>query len=231
MKFVFAILVQLVLFTEGNESRDVRHTNHKNHKLNTKRLLKTAVLLKDQPAPSLKPPVSFKFPVEVDLTELESMLEKRFAVIDMIQNQLAVVEANVSTNGDRISANDDRISSVESKATTNENKIGSLTSSGMSFCQTGVAGCSSCPGKDTDGQTEDVDPFEVEVTFPKKFPGTPNVTTALNEIYMSAPGDEDTYGWRVNANSITSSGFTLLIELIDRKITKFYANWIACYTL
>jgi len=142
MKFVFAILVQLVLFTEGNENRDVRHTNQKNHKLNMKRLLNPAVLLKDQPAPSLMPPVSFKFPVEVDLTELESMLEKRFAVIDMIQNQLAVVKADVSTNGDqlavvkadvstngdrisangdRISANNDRISFVESKATTKSN--------------------------------------------------------------------------------------------------------------
>jgi len=122
MKFVLAILVLLVLFTEGNGNRDVRRAHHKNHELKMKQLRKTAALPQDEPAPSPMPPVSFKFPVEVDLTEVKSMLERRFAVIDTIQNQLAAIEAEVS-------ANYDRIAFVESKATTNENEIESVRSS------------------------------------------------------------------------------------------------------
>jgi len=233
MKFVLAILVLLVLFTEGNGNRDVRRAHQKNHKLKMKQLRKTAALPQDEPAPSPMPPVSFKFPVEVDLTEVKSMLERRFAVIDTIQNQLAAIAAEVT-------ANYDRIAFVESKATTNENEIesvrsslGNLTSKGMSFCQTGMTGCSSCGGKDEDdaGGADTVTPVSYEVTFPKEFPGTPDVTSALNEIYQTAPGKGDGYGWRITANDVTSSSFTLLIELIDRDISKFYANWIACYTL
>merc|ERR1712168_674971 len=105
------------------------------------------------------------------------------------------------------------------------------TVKGMSFCQTGMTGCSSCGGKDEAWGGDTVTPVSYEVTFPKEFPGTPDVTSALNEIYQAAPGKADGYGWRITANNVTSSSFTLLIELIDRNISKFYANWIACYTL
>jgi len=126
---------------------------------------------------------------------------------------------------------------LERRFTKNENGIESvrtalrsLTSKGISFCQTGMTGCTSCGGKDP-GQGTYVTTREYHVTFPKKFPGTPTVTSALNEISQKAPGSEDGYGWRIKANSVTSSGFTLQIELIDRPIYTFYANWIACYTL
>jgi len=223
MKFVFAILVQLVLFTEGNENRDVRHTNQKNHKLNMKRLLNPAVLLKDQPAPSLMPPVSFKFPVEVDLTELESMLEKRFAVIDMIQNQLAVVVADVSTYGDRFSAYDDRISSVESKATTNENKIGNLTSSGLSSCEVGTYF--------TSGHAGGVIDERKTVFFKRNFTRTPQVIASVQRFYgekstLRTDAKTSYWGCMAAVKSPTTTEFKL--SLTGHSLDNLGVYWIAC---
>jgi len=210
MKLFFAIFVLLALFTEGKGNGGVRQANHKNHALNMRQLLNAAVLRKDEALADFtgKAAVQYKAPVVVDLTKLQEMLEQHFA---RIENRFASVEANV---------------------TENRASLESLKKTGLNFCQTGVAGCSSdCPEiKDEDNETERKH-YPTDITFPKKFPGVPTVTAALNEIYMKAPGDEDYYGWGITTKSVTSSGFTLDIELVDRKITTFRANWIACYAL
>jgi len=333
MKFVFAIFVLLVLLTEGMRCSEVRQAKHENHN-NMRQLLNTAVR---QDAHATK--VGFTFPVEVDLTKMKAALEARFAVIDMMQKQLADLSANVSVNGERISTNGESISqngeaigrvshkmveqladlsanvsvngerisangesisqngeaiskngesisaiktevdakigkakasfkkrladvnttvsangqlisqngqaisTVNSKAKSNTKEIErlhaalkNLTESGISFCQTGVTGCNDCGGRggrsvrDTISETDTVTTKTLPVIFPKEFPGIPTVTSAMNEIYQTAIGDIDNYGWRIKANTVTSRGFDLKIDLIDRKITKFYANWIACYT-
>jgi len=326
MKFVFAIFVLLVLLTEGMRCSEVRQAKHENHN-NMRQLLNTAVR---QDAHATK--VGFTFPVEVDLTKMKAALEARFAVIDMMQKQLADLSANVSANGQSISQNGDAISTIKTEVQRNEQKIGkakaslkkqlddvkanvsangglisdngqlisnirtevdtneqkigeakasfkkglhavkanlselisqngqaistvkgkatsnkhaierlrealkNLTESGISFCQTGVTGCNDCGGRggrsvrDTISETDTVTTKTLPVIFPKEFPGIPTVTSAMNEIYQTAIGDIDNYGWRIKANTVTSRGFDLKIDLIDRKITKFYANWIACYT-
>jgi len=88
MKLVFTILVLLALLTEGKEKSGVRHANHKNHALGMRKLVKTAVLHEDEALrnfngtamPEL--PERFQFPVVVDLTEFERMLEQRFNSIN-----------------------------------------------------------------------------------------------------------------------------------------------------
>jgi len=111
------------------------------------------------------------------------------------------------------------------------NSVQNLPSQGGSFCQTGVAGCrDDCGGEDPDTTYTEV-PKDFDVNFPMAFPGTPTVSTSLNEIYMYAPDNYDYYGWATDPIGITSTGFTLRVKLQDRKITTFYANWIACYTL
>merc|ERR1712189_96366 len=224
MKLFFAIFVLLVLFTEGKGNSGMRQANHKNHALNIRQLLNAAVLRKDEALADLTgtAAVKYKVPVQVDLTKLQEMLEQHFA---LIENHFATVEANVTANGASISSATTEIESLRAS-------LESLKKTGLNFCQTGVAGCSSdCPEiKDEDNETERKH-YPTDITFPKKFPGVPTVTAALNEIYMKAPGDEDYYGWGITTKSVTSSGFTLDIELVDRKITTFRANWIACYAL
>jgi len=88
MKLVFAILVLLALLTEGKGKSGMRHANQKNHALGMRKLVKTAVLQEDEALrnfngtamPEL--PERFQFPVVVDLTEFERMLEQRFDSIN-----------------------------------------------------------------------------------------------------------------------------------------------------
>jgi len=88
MKLVFAILVLNALFTDGKGKSGERHANHENHALNIRKLVKTAVMHQDEALrnstgtamPEL--PESFQFPIVVDLTEFEHMLEQRFNSIN-----------------------------------------------------------------------------------------------------------------------------------------------------
>merc|ERR1712168_409322 len=205
MKLFFAISVLLALFTEGKGNSGMRQANHKNHALNMRQLLNAAVLRKDEALADFtgKAAVQYKALVVVDLTKLEEMLEQHFA---RIENHFASVEANV---------------------TENRASLESLKKTGLNFCQTGVAGCyTNCPAIEDEGTETERKHYPTDITFPKKFPGVPTVTAALNEINMQAPGESDFYGWGITTKSVTSSGFTLDIELVDRKITTFRANWI-----
>merc|ERR1712189_142005 len=116
-KLVFAILVLNALFTDGKGKSGERHANHENHALNIRKLVKTAVMHQDEALrnstgtamPEL--PESFQFPIVVDLTEFEHMLEQRFDSIngnieslrlkltDMIQCQSGSKESDFVSGG------------------------------------------------------------------------------------------------------------------------------------
>jgi len=233
MKLFFAILVLPALFTEGKGNSGVRQANHKYHALNIRQLLEPAVLHKDEALADFTGtvPVKYKAPVVVDLTKLQEMLEQHF---DRIKNHFDTVENHFDTVEANVTANSERFFSFKRKTRTEieslRASLESLNSTGLNFCQTGVAGCSTCPKIVDKSGPVTREPYKTTITFPKEFPGIPTVTAALNNIYMDAPGAADTYGWGITTESITSSSFTLHIELVDRPINIFYANWIACYT-
>jgi len=255
MRPVVVILIIVALFSDGSSAK---HIKHKKHSSKTKQLLKKAVnlrndqelvpenvLLPEPTAPSGGMEFSYmsKLPVEVDLSQFTSMLNER---LTGLENQLASVETSVNERIESVSTDltyrldtvDERVNSVETRASSNEaeiesvmNSVQNLPSQGGSFCQTGVAGCrEDCGGEDPDTTYTEV-PKDFDVIFPTAFPGTPKVSTSLNEIYMYAPDNYDYYGWATEPIGITSTGFTLRVKLQDRKITTFYANWIACYPL
>jgi len=95
MKLVFAILVLNALFTEGKGKSGERHANHENNAL-----VKTAVLHQNEALrnstgtamPEL--PESFQFPIVVDLTEFEHMLEQRF---DSINGNINSINGNIES--------------------------------------------------------------------------------------------------------------------------------------
>jgi len=85
MKLIFTILVLLTLFAEGKGKSGVQHANHKNQALNMRKLVKTAALHEDEALADftgVAMPESFQFPVEVNLTDFEYMLEQRFSSIN-----------------------------------------------------------------------------------------------------------------------------------------------------
>jgi len=261
MRPVVVILIIVALFSDGSSAKHIKHKKHSSktkqlHKKaanlrNDQELLPENVLLPEPVAPSGGMELSYlsKLPVEVDLSQFVSSLNER---LTGIENQLASVETSGDTTkivNERIESVStdltyrldtvvERVNSVETRASSNEaeiasvmNSVQNLPSQGGSFCQTGVAGCrDDCGGEDPDTTYTEV-PKDFDVIFPTAFPGTPTVSTSLNEIYMYAPDNYDYYGWATDPIGITSTGFTLRVKLQDRKITTFYANWIACYTL
>jgi len=185
--------------------------------------------------------------LENQLASVETSVNERIESVSTdLSSQLGTVETSVNERIEsvltdltyRLDTVDERVNSVETRASSNEaeiasvmNSVQNLPSQGGSFCQTGVAGCrDDCGGEDPDTTYTEV-PKDFDVIFPTAFPGTPTVSTSLNEIYMYAPDNYDYYGWATDPIGITSTGFTLRVKLQDRKITTLYANWIACYTL
>jgi len=255
MRPVVLVLIIVALFSDGSSAK---HVKHKKHSSKTKQLLKKAVnlrndqelvpenvLLPEPTAPSGGMEFSYmsKLPVEVDLSQFTSLLNER---LTGLENQLASVETSVNERIESVSTDltyrldtvDERVNSVETRASSNEaeiasvmNSVQNLPSQGGSLCQTGFTGCSDCGGEDPSDTTYTEVPKNFDVTFPTAFPGTPTVSTSLNEIHMHAPGHDDYYGWATDPIDVTSTGFTLRVKLIDREISRFYSNWIACYTL
>ena len=70
--------------------------------------------------------------------------------------------------------------------------------------------------------------YTESVTFPKAFSSRPTVVLALKGIDQTSSGTEDWYAWDMDAESVTTTGFTAAIVLKDRKIDKFYVSYIAC---
>jgi len=207
MKLVFAILVLLALFTEGKGKSGLQHANHKNHTLNMRKVAKTALLHEHE--------------------ALADSISTAMPNLPLPESFQFPVEVDFTEFEDKL---EQRFTSINEDIKEVRTSLESLKSTGISLCQTGVQGCSECKSEDP-GPGDSYHCWKYPIHFPKAFPGTPTITTALNEIYQIAPGGEDWYGWQSSAIDITSSHFTLYIKLSDRKITKFYVNWIACYTL
>jgi len=185
--------------------------------------------------------------LENQLASVETSVNERIESVSTdLSSQLRTVETSVNERIESVSTDltyrldtvDERVNSVETRASSNEaeiasvrNSVQNLPSRGGSLCQTGFTGCSDCGGEDPSDTTYTEVPKNFDVTFPTAFPGTPTVSTSLNEIHMHAPGHDDYYGWATDPIDVTSTGFTLRVKLIDREISRFYSNWIACYTL
>jgi len=261
MRPVVVFLILVALFSDGSSAKHIKHQKHSSktkqlHKkaanlrndqevLPENELLPENVLLPEPPAPSGGMEFSYmsKLPVEVDLSQFTSLLNER---LTGLENQLASVETNVNERIESVSTDltyrldtvDERVNSVETRASSNEaeiasvmNSVQNLPSQGGSLCQTGFTGCSDCGGEDPSDTTSTEVPKNFDVTFATAFPGIPTVSTSLNEISMHAPEHDDYYGWATDPIDVTSTGFTLRVKLIDREISRFYSNWIACYTL
>jgi len=207
MKLVFAILVLLALLTEGKEKSGERPANFKNHALGMRKLVKTAVLHEDEALrkfngtamPEL--PERFQFPVVVDLTEFERMLEQRFN--------------SINGNIDSINGN---IKSLR------------LKMRGSSHCQMGTIGCvNNCGAKEGKGTYSTT--YRVYHYFTPTFSKRPDVVLAMNRILQMSEGEDDWYGWMMYPTEVSTNGFYANIEMLDRKMTTFKAIWIACYYL
>jgi len=163
MKFVFAILVLLAMFMEGNAKSKVRHAIHKNQR----RLLKTAVLHQDEPLQSDQPSVGFKFPVEVDMTEFASEVKETLTSL-----KHGLVRAN-----NNITANSDRISFVEAKTEHNEIEIDNIIEGLNSTDLKKEIKSLQADNKVIHCRLQDIDPRTITYT------GTPGASSEYNEAH------------------------------------------------
>jgi len=105
---------------------------------------------------------------------------------------------------------------------------------GDRMCQIGQAGCSSASSCGITDDNYDTGSGwttitkSLSVTFPKAFPKTPLVKVAMNAAKLKAGGKDDGYGWNFSASYVTTTGFTMNMQMIDRYFYSIHGVYIAC---
>merc|ERR1711970_973737 len=142
-------------------------------------------------------------------------LDLNFSVVDYIEANANATEKNAKEI--------QRLSSLSNRLSSEIQKL----KDAWRMCQTGRVLCTSCGGRDPDPE-KTVDIVERSVQFSPHFVGTPSVSMATSYLYLSSPEGADSWGFESYPSSITASGFTAYLYLIDAKIETLGANWIAC---
>jgi len=159
-------------------------------------------------------------------TSLAAKQSRQDIVIDMktLENFINKLDSRLGSVESKTSSLTSKMSSVQSRMSSVEGKVATL---GKYKCQVGYAGCTSCGGSDPNtGDT--IKTYYQTVKYPTAFAITPRVVLAQDEVYQYAPGEGDWYGWTAQADAVTKYSFKANIKLNDRKITKYWAAWIAC---
>jgi len=159
-------------------------------------------------------------------TSLAVKQSRQDIVIDMktLENFINKLDSRLGSVESKTSSLTSKMSSVQSRMSSVEGKVATL---GKYKCQVGYAGCTSCGGSDPNtGDT--IKSYYETVKYPTAFAITPRVVLAQDEVYQYATGEGDWYGWTAQADAVTKYSFKAHIKLNDRKITKYWAAWIAC---
>merc|ERR1711970_142800 len=97
------------------------------------------------------------------------------------------------------------------------------------MCQTGTVKCESdCGGKDPDGGEIFANKKKVAVEFSPKFVEAPTVNMATSQLFMTAGGESDKWGFYQEVEDLSTTGFTAVLVQEDIAISWHSALWIAC---
>lgn len=137
-------------------------------------------------------------------------------------SQIADLSATDQEHGTKIKANE----ATQAKLS-NQIKFLEASLQDVNLCQIGDAECQGKCGEEVSGDNDEQYNSQY-VYFSKAFPSTPKVMMAMKDAYQHAPGGSEWYGWRMETESVSKTGFRAVLFVRDREFTMIRGMWIAC---